>query len=123
MIRVAGLSALLAGLGFGVPGVFGLRHFATTGHVWQFLGFPTYGGGPFVSAGLPTSTGLLMGFVVVCVAEVAIGLCLVGGWTPALWIQFALLPFELAYWWGFALPFGFLFGMARVGTAMLALRR
>ena len=123
MIRLAGSLALLAGLGFGIPGVFGVRHFASTGHVWQFLGFPTYGDGPFVSAGLQTSIGLLVGFVVVCAAEVVVGLSLVAGWTPALWIQFALVPFELAYWWGFALPFGFVLGVARVGVAVLALTR
>lgn len=123
MIRLAGTFALLAGIGFGIPGVFGVRHFASTGHVWQFLGFPTYGDGPFVSAALQTSTGLLAGFVVVCAAEVAVGLCLVAGWAPVVWLQFALLPFELSYWWGFALPFGFVLGVARVGATLLALRR
>lgn len=121
MIRLAGLFALLVGLGFGIPGVFGVRHFASTGQVWQFMGFPTYGDGPFVSAGLKTSIWLLVGFVIVCAAEVVVGLTLVAGWGPALWIQFALLPFELAYWWGFGLPFGFLFGAARVVVAVLAL--
>ena len=122
-IRLAGSLALLAGLGFGIPGVFGVRHFVSTGQVWQFLGFPTYGDGPFVSAGLQTSLGLLVGFVVVCAAEVVVGLSLLAGWAPALWIQFALVPFELAYWWGFALPFGFVLGVARVAVALLALTR
>lgn len=123
MIRLAGALALFVGLGFGIPGVFGLQHFASTGDVWQFLGFPTYGDGPFASAGLQTSIGLLVGFVVVCAAEVGVGLSLVAGWAPALWIQFALVPFELAYWWGFALPFGFMLGAARVAVAMLASTR
>ncbi len=77
--------------------------------------------GPFVSAGLQTPIGLLVGFVVVCAAEVVIGLSLVAGCAPALWIQFASVPFELAYWWGFALPFGFVLGVARVTVAVLAL--
>lgn len=123
MIRLAGSLALLAGLGFGIPGVIGVRHFASTGNSWQFLGFPTYGDGPFMSAGIQTSTGLLVGFVVVCAAEAVVGLSLVAGWAPALWIQFALLPFELAYWWGFALPYGFVLGVARTGIAVLALKR
>jgi hypothetical protein len=123
MTRLAGVFALLAGLGFGVPGVFGVLHFASTGQVWQFMGFPTYGDGPFVRVGLTTSVLLLLGFVVVCAAEVVVGLSLVAGWATALWIQFALLPFELAYWWGFGLPFGFVFGAARVAVAVLALTR
>jgi hypothetical protein len=123
MIRLAGAFALLAGLGFGIPGVFGALHFASTGQVWQFMGFPTYGDGPFVGVGLTTSVLLLVGFVIVCAAEVAVGLSLLAGWVPALWIQFALLPFELAYWWGFALPFAFVFGAARVAVAVLALTR
>lgn len=35
-----------AGFGFAIPGAFGVRHFASTGQVWQFLGFATYGDGP-----------------------------------------------------------------------------
>lgn len=120
-IRISGVLAVLAGIGFGIPGVLGLRHLAATGRVWEFMGFPTYGGGPFERVGLPSSVGLLAGFVAVCAAEVVVGLCLLLGWAPALWLQFALLPFELAYWWGFALPFGFLFGAARAALAVLAL--
>ena len=121
MIRLAGLLALLAGLGFGIPGVFSIRRFASTGQVWRFMGFPTYGDGPFVSVGLKTSILLLVGFVVVCAAEAVVGVSLLAGWAPALWIQFALIPFELAYWWGFGLPFGFVLGAARVVVAVLAL--
>mgnify|MGYP003383714167 CR=1 FL=1 len=55
--------AAVTGLGFGIPGIYGLNHFA---------GFPTYGEGPFESIGLETSTPLLAGFVVVCVAEVGL---------------------------------------------------
>ena len=34
-----------------------------------------------------------------------------------------LLPFELAYWTGFALPFGFVLGLARVGLTVAVLLR
>ncbi len=121
MIRLAGVSALSAGLMFGIPGIFGIRHFAETGKVLQFMGFPAYGDGPFLSAGIKTTIVLLAGFVVVCAIETAVGVSLLARWTPALWIQFALIPFELAYWWGFALPFGFVFDAARVIFAILAL--
>lgn len=122
MIRVAGAFALVAGLGFGIPGAIGTRYFSEHGRVWMFMGFPTYGGGPFASHGIPTSMLLLAGFQVVCAAELALGVLLVAGWRPALVLQFLLLPFELAYWWGFALPFGFAFGAVRVAAAIVALR-
>lgn len=122
MIRVAGVLAVLVGLGFGIPGVLGAVHFTRTRQVWTFMGFPTYGDGPFSRHGLPTTTTLLVAFVVVCAAEVVIGGLLLAGWQPALWWQFALVPFELAFWWGFALPFGVVLGIARVVVAVLALR-
>ena len=36
-----------------------LAYFAATGEVWTFLGFPTYGGGPFERWGVSTSVALL----------------------------------------------------------------
>jgi hypothetical protein len=118
MTRAAGVLALLLGLGFGIPGVIGARHFAEHDEVWTFIGFPTYGKGPFEHAGISTTVPLLVGFVVVCAAEVGIGVLLLADWHPALWLSLALVPFELAYWTGFALPFGFVLGMARVGLTV-----
>lgn len=78
----------------------------TAGEVWTFLGFPTYGGGPFERWGIPVSVALLTGFVVVCAAEVLVGVLLWRDGTTAQWLALALLPVEFAYWIGFALPFG-----------------
>ena len=97
MTRAAGVLAVLVGLGFGIPGVIGARYFAQHHEVWQFLGFPTYGGGPFERADIPTTVPLLVGFVLVCAAEVAIGGLLLANWHPALWLSLAILPFELVY--------------------------
>lgn len=77
--------------------------------MWTFLGFPTCGGGPFERWGWPTGVGLLLGFVAVCVAEVVVGLLLWGDAAAAL----ALLPVELVFWIGFALPFAPPLGLAR----------
>lgn len=123
MTRAAGVLAILLGLGFGIPGVIGARHFAREHEVWQFLGFPTYGDGPFERAGIETTVPLLVGFVVVCAAEVAVGVLLLADWHAALWLSLAILPFELAYWTGFALPFGFVLGLARVGLTVAVLLR
>ena len=61
MKPVAGSLSLLLGLGFGVPCVFAIRHFVHTGEVWTFMGFPTYGKGPFERISIKTSTMLLVG--------------------------------------------------------------
>ena len=114
----AGIIAILTGLGFGVPGLLGLRHFARTGAVWTFMGFPTYGGGPFERRGHPTSVPLLASFVLVCAAEILIGLLLIFDWKPALWLSLALPPIELGFWYGFALPFGFVFGAIRAALVL-----
>ena len=123
MTRAAGVLALLLGLGFGIPGFIGTRHFAQNHEIWQLLGFRTYGEGPFERAGIPTTVLLLVGFVAVCAAEVGLGALLLAGWRPALWWSLALLPFELAYWTGFALPHGFVLGAARVGLTIAVLAR
>jgi hypothetical protein len=111
--RAAGVCSLVLGLGFGLPGVYGAWYYARQGQVWTFLGFPTYGDGPFERWGFPTNVALLLGFVAVCAAEVVVGVLLWGGSTIAPWLALALLPVELLFWIGFALPFGPLLGLAR----------
>ena len=120
MARTAAVLAWVAGLGFGLPGAYGAVHLAEHGEVWTFLGFPTYGKGPFDAAGLPTTVPLQTAFVVVCAAEVVDGYLLWRGRPAGRRLSLALLPVELVFWTGFALPFGFPLGLAR---AALTLRR
>ena len=120
MVTVAALCTLVLGLGFGLPAVFGTLHFAQTGDVWMFMGFPAYGGGPFERLGLPTSVPLLIGFVVVCLAEVIVGGMLLLNVPHAASASYLLLPFEFAFWIGFALPFGPPLGIARTILLLLA---
>jgi hypothetical protein len=64
---------------------------------------------------------LLVAFLVVCVAEVVVGWLL---WQQSLagaWLGLALLPMELVFWVGFALPFGFVLGAARTCLILVAL--
>jgi hypothetical protein len=120
MTRAAAVCSLLLGLGFGLPGVFGALHQARTGEVWTFMGFPTYGGGPFERLGLPSSVALIVAFVVVCVLELVVGVLLWVGAPHAALLSLVLLPVEMAFWIGFALPFGPPLGIARVVLALLA---
>jgi hypothetical protein len=115
----AGLASMILGLGFGLPCIFGIRHLARTGEVWTFLGFPTYGGGPFERIGIPTSTPLLVGFLAVCLAEVAVGVLIWADAPGAKVIALALLPVEVVFWVGFALPFGPPLGIARTILVLL----
>ena len=120
MVTAAGLCSVVLGLGFGLPGIVGTLHFAQSGEVWTFLGFPTYGGGPFERLGLPTSVPLLVTFVLVCLAEVVVGVMLLLDVPHAATISHLLLPVELAFWIGFALPFGPPLGIARTVLLLLA---
>lgn len=115
----AGLISVLLGLGFGLPCLFGIRHFVRTGEVWTFMGFPTYGKGPFERIGIPTSTPLLVVFLAVCLAEVVIGGMILTDAPSARVLALALLPVELVFWIGFALPLGPPLGIARAALVLL----
>ena len=117
-MRPAAVLAWFTGLGFGVPGVYGLWFLLDHDRVWTFLGFPTYGGGPFDDLGLDSSPGLLTAFVGVCGLEVLAGFWLWARQRRGELLAFWLLPFELAFWIGFALPFGFLLGALRTGALL-----
>jgi hypothetical protein len=123
MRRAASGAAIGAGLGFGIPGLVGLGHFVRTGEVWTFLGFPTYGDGPFERIGLETSVPLLGGFFVLCSAEVALGVLILMCSPYARAASYALLPVELAFWIGFALPIGLVLGLTRVALMARISRR
>ena len=59
--------------------------------------------------------------MVVCAAEVVVGVLLWRGATAAPWLALALLPAELLFWIGFALPFGPLLGLARTALVVAML--
>lgn len=103
-LNVAAVSSTSLGLGFGIPCAIGLRHFATTGKIWVFMGYPTYGHGPFERAGIRTSVPLLGMFLAVCGAEVAAGWLLIRSPKAGRRLALALLAAEIPFWAGFALP-------------------
>ena len=73
MVKLAAVLSVLVGLGFGLPCAYGIRYFSATGEIWTFLGFPTYGEGPFEAIGIRTTVLLLVAFLVVCGLEVVTG--------------------------------------------------
>ena len=112
-MKLAAVLSILVGFGFGLPCAYGIRHLSRAGEVWTFLGFPTYGGGPFEGFGIRTTVPLLVGFLVVCGLEVVMGWLLWRGLRAGAVLAVALLPFEFAFWIGFALPLGPPLGLAR----------
>jgi hypothetical protein len=118
-VRAAAVVSWSLGLGFGVPGAYGAWYFADRGEVWTFLGFPTYGDGPFESIGIETSTTVLIVFSLVCLAELVAGVLLWRRKRRGAILTLALLPIELAFWIGFALPFGLALGLARTALVLL----
>jgi hypothetical protein len=117
-LRVAGVLSLILGLGFGIPAGIGAWYFGTHDQVWQFLGNPTNGDGPFVSWGLPNSGPLMVAFTVVCAADVVCGAMLLTSSRAGVILAVGLLPIELVFWIGFLLPFAFPLGIARVVLAL-----
>jgi hypothetical protein len=120
MVTAAALCSLALGLGFGLPAIVGTLHLARTGEIWTFMGFPAYGAGPFERLGIETTVPLLIGFVLVCLAEVIVGVMLLLDVPHAATVSYVLLPFEFAFWIGFALPFAPPFGIARTILLLLA---
>jgi hypothetical protein len=104
-MKTAAIMCWVTGVGFGLPGAYGIAHLKRTATIARVMGFPAYGEGPFERAGIRTSVPLLSAFVSVCAAE-----CVAGG---LLWrnrrsgalLSLALLPMESVFWIGFALPF------------------
>jgi len=103
--KAAAVLAWVAGFGFGLPGAYGAAYLARNAEVWTFLGLPT----------LP----MQMAFVLVCVAELITGNLLWVGHPAGRTMSLALLPFEAFFWFGFALPFGFVLGAARAGLTVV----
>ena len=98
MVKLAAVISIFLGLCFGLPCAYGIWYFSRTGEVWTFLGFPTYGEGPFEAIGIQTTVFLLAAFLVVCGLEVVMGWLLWRGLRAGAVLAVALLPFELALW-------------------------
>lgn len=122
LVKAATATSAFTGLGFGIPCLYGIRVFAQTHEVATFLGFPAYGDGPFAAIGIATSVPLLSAFLGVCAAEVVTARLLWKGRPSGEVLAFGLLPVELIFWIGFALPFGPLLGATRAGL-LLAVRK
>lgn len=121
-LKVAAVCSFFLGLGFGLPCAYGIWHLVRFDEIATFLGYPTYGRGPFDAAGVPTTVPVLAGFLGVCAAEVGTGWLLWKRRRAGIVMAFALLPFEAVFWVGFDLPYAPPVGLARTVAVLVALR-
>lgn len=120
MIRVAAVLAAFSGLGFGLPGLYAIWNMIQGRGIAYVMGLPTYGEGPFERWGIKTTIPLLVAFVLVCATEFVAGWMLWNSDKGGALLALALLPIELTFWIGFALPFGPIFAVARTGLILIA---
>ena len=106
MIKLASFSIWFAGLGFGLPCIYGIWSLWSGRGIARFMGFPTYGHGPFEKIGVQTTVPLLFGFFFLCVLQCIVGWGLWNSDKGSAILSMALIPLELAFYIGFALPFG-----------------
>ncbi|MCY7287398.1 MAG: hypothetical protein LH624_03905, partial [Cryobacterium sp.] len=76
---------------------------------------------PFDRWGSRTTTAMFLGLGAVCCAVLLVAVLVWRDATTALWLALALLPIELVFWIGFALPFGPLLGLARTALVVAVL--
>lgn len=122
-LRAASVLLWLDALGFGLPCILGIWSVSTGRGVPLVFGFPSYGGGPFESHGIPTRIPLLAGFLLICTLEGLAGWWLWRSQRRGAVLALVLVPVGAVYWWGFALPFPPLFALARTVLILLNWRR
>jgi len=106
----------LVAAGFGVPAPFVASYYLRERTLPTFMGlFPMYGGGPldrFSSEVFAVFLGL---FTALSAFEVYAGWLLWNGEPVGARMTLALLPIEVVFWFGFAVPFPPLIAVARIG--------
>jgi hypothetical protein len=104
-LRLAGVSALVNGAGFGAFDVPAIRHLARDHQVWYAYGNPTYGMGPFEAHGIAVTVPVLVAFLGACLVLAIGGLLLLVPRRTGLVVTLAGLVMCAPFWWGFDLPF------------------
>lgn len=110
-LRLAALLLWLNAVGFGLPRLQASSKLLAGRDIAYVMGFPAYGHGPFERYGLPTTVPLLLGLLIVCLLEGLAGWLVWRGRRRGAILL--LLPAGKVYWWGFALPLGAIFALAR----------
>ena len=120
--RIAAVLTWIYAAAFGVPAVPVSVYLLQHGELPMFMDlFPMYGG-PWDVVEDGTFVALLMGFLVVILAAAWAAWLAWKRLRAGVVLGLALLPVEAVFWFGFALPFPWLFGAARALLYARALR-
>jgi hypothetical protein len=106
----------LVAAGFGIPAPFVASHYLRERTLPSFMGlFSMYGGGLFDRFS-PEIFAVFLGlFTALCALEAYAAWLLWNGEPLGAWMTLALLPIDVVFWVGFAVPFPPLIGIARLG--------
>ncbi|HVD31763.1 MAG TPA: hypothetical protein VNE19_08630 [Methylomirabilota bacterium] len=106
----------LVAAGFGIPAPFVASYLLRERTLPSFMGlFPMFGGGLFERFSPEVFAVLLGLFTALCALEAYAGWLLWNGERIGALITLALLPIEVVFWAGFAVPIPPLFAIARLG--------
>lgn len=106
----------LVAAGFGIPAPFVASYFLRERTLPTFMGlFPMYGRGMFERFSPEVFVVLLGLFTALCALEAFAGWLLWHGERLGALITIALLPIEVVFWAGFAVPIPPLIAIARIG--------
>lgn len=119
VLRLAGLNALINGVGFGAFSIPAAWHLAHEHAVWYAYGNPTYGHGPFEDNMLGTTVPLLMAFFGSCLVLAVGGALLLVPRSSGIVVTVMGMISCAPFWWGFDLPLAWV--NAAVITALLTL--
>ena len=107
-LRLAGLSALVNGAGFGAFDIPAIWFLARDQQVWYALGNPTYGNGPFEAHGITVTVPVLLAFLGACLVLAIGGLLLLIPRSTGVVVTLSGLVMCAPFWWGFDLPFAWI---------------
>lgn len=115
-LKASAVLMWLVAFGFGVPAPFVASHLLRERTLPTFIGlFPMYGGGMFERFSPEVFAALLGLFTALCGLEAFAGWLLWQGEPLGALITIALLPIEVVFWAGFAVPIPPLIAIARLG--------
>lgn len=120
--RIAAVLTWIYAAAFGIPAVPVSVYLLQHGDLPTFMDlFPMYGG-PWDVVEDRAFVTLLMGFLAVVLSAAWAAWLAWKGRRAGVVLALALLPVEAVFWFGFALPFPWIFGVARLLLYALALR-
>lgn len=121
-MRIAAVLTWIYAAAFGIPAVPVSVYLLQHGDLPTFMDlFPMYGG-PWDVVEDRAFVTLLMGFLAVVLSAAWAAWLAWKGRRAGVVLALALLPVEAVFWFGFALPFPWIFGAARALLYALALR-